>query len=123
MQWYLHVLRNYVNFSGRARRQEYWMFALISTIISIVLSFIGKLIGMPTLLSGLYALAILLPSIGVSVRRLHDIGKSGWWLLIAFVPFVGAIVLLIFACIEGQPGTNEYGPNPKETSMSAVATA
>ncbi|HEY8985897.1 MAG TPA: DUF805 domain-containing protein, partial [Streptomyces sp.] len=88
MQWYLDVLKKYAVFSGRARRQEYWMFALFNIVISIVLSIIGSVLDLG-ILSIIYSLAVLLPSLGVSVRRLHDTGKSGWWILIALIPLAG----------------------------------
>jgi len=119
MNWYLDVLKKYVVFSGRARRKEYWMFVLFNIIISIVLGFIDGMMGTGGhsgigLLAGIYTLAVLLPSIAVAVRRLHDTGRTGWWLLIAFVPLIGALVLLVFMVLDSQPGTNAYGPNPKE---------
>ena len=113
MHWYLDVLKNYTGFSGRARRTELWMFWLINLGIAIVLTVIESILGLPGVLSGLYNLAILLPSIAVGMRRLHDTDRSGWWLLIAFVPLLGAIVLLIFFCLEGTKGDNQYGPDPK----------
>jgi uncharacterized membrane protein YhaH (DUF805 family) len=112
MDWYLAVLKNYAGFSGRARRKEYWMFALISFVISLVLSIIGGLIG-ADFLSYIYTAAILVPTLAVGVRRLHDTGRSGWWLLIALVPLVGAIILIVFLASEGKPETNQYGVNPK----------
>ncbi|MEU1619473.1 DUF805 domain-containing protein [Streptomyces sp. NPDC008238] len=118
MHWYLDVLRKYAVFGGRARRTEYWMFALVNLVISIVLLFVGRAIGFDYLQS-VYALAVLLPTLGVSVRRLHDTGRSGWWLLIGLVPFLGAIVLLVFFCIEGGPSENEYGANPKFSGAPA----
>jgi len=113
MHWYLDVLKNYTGFSGRARRTELWMFWLISFGVVIALTIIESIIGLPGVLSGLYNLAVLLPSIAVGMRRLHDTDRSGWWLLIGLVPFIGAIVLLVFFCLEGTPGDNQYGPNPK----------
>ena len=112
MHWYLDVLKNYTGFSGRARRTELWMFWLINLGIAIVLTVIESILGLPGVLSGLYNLAILLPSIAVGMRRLHDTDRSGWWLLIAFVPLLGAIVLLIFFCLEGTKGPNRFGPDP-----------
>ncbi|OCC11665.1 DUF805 domain-containing protein [Streptomyces sp. PTY087I2] len=112
MNWYLAVLKNYAGFSGRARRKEYWMFTLISFGISLVLSIIGGAID-ASFLSYIYTLAILIPSLAVGVRRLHDTGRSGWWLLIALVPLVGAIILIVFLASEGKPETNEHGVNPK----------
>ncbi|NEB36802.1 DUF805 domain-containing protein [Streptomyces sp. SID14515] len=112
MDWYLSVLKNYAGFSGRARRKEYWMFTLISFVISLVLTIVGGLIG-ADFLSYIYAVAILVPSLAVLVRRLHDTGRSGWWFFIAFVPLVGFIILIVFLASEGKPETNQYGVNPK----------
>ena len=113
MNWYLDVLKKYAVFTGRARRKEYWMFVLFSVIVTIVLSLVEGIVGGPGVLSGLYALAVLIPSIAVGVRRLHDTGRSGWWILIGLVPLVGIIVLIVFFVADSQPGTNQYGPNPK----------
>ncbi|WP_066053930.1 DUF805 domain-containing protein [Robertmurraya korlensis] len=113
MQWYLKVLKNYVGFQGRARRKEYWMFFLFNFLITILLSIIESMLGLGGILSALYGLAVLLPSIAVSVRRLHDIGRSGWWMLLSLIPVIGLIVLLVFAVLDSQPGENKYGPNPK----------
>lgn len=123
MEWYLDVLKNkYAQFTGRARRLEYWYFALFNVIASIVLAVLDGLFGTfntatgAGLLSGLYALAVLVPSLAVAVRRLHDTDRTGWWLLIALVPVIGVIVLLVFMLIDSQPGANQYGPNPKEAT-------
>jgi uncharacterized membrane protein YhaH (DUF805 family) len=118
MHWYVDVLKKYAVFGGRARRTEYWMFTLFNVVISVVLLLIGRAIDF-NFLQSLYALAVLLPALGVAVRRLHDTGRSGWWLLIGLVPFVGAIVLLVFFCTEGQAVDNEYGANPKLTGAPA----
>ena len=99
------VLQNYSAFSGRARRSEYWYFFLFNVIISFVLGFIGGLAKMP-LISTIYTLAVLIPSIAVGVRRMHDVGKSGWFLLIP-------IYNLILACTDSVKGENEYGADPK----------
>src|ERR1700675_2863896 len=120
MNWYLGALKKYAEFAGRARRREYWFFVLFNLIISAVLSIIDMFVGTYSasagigVLAGIYTLAVLLPGIGVSIPRLHDTGRSGWWLLIVLVPLVGAIVLLVFMLLDSQPGTNAYGPNPKE---------
>lgn len=119
MNWYLGVLKNYVGFSGRARRKEYWMFALINLLIMFVLVMIDRLTGTMSstvgagLLSGVYSLAVLLPSIAVAVRRLHDTSRTGWWLLLVFVPIIGGLVLLVFMLLDSTPGENQYGPNPQ----------
>lgn len=114
MNWYLDVLKNkYATFSGRARRKEYWMFFLFNVLIAIGLGIIEALIGTGGLIGALYSLAVLIPGIAVTVRRLHDTSRTGWWVLIVFVPLVGALILLIFMVLDSQPGDNEYGPNPK----------
>ncbi|MEU8571229.1 DUF805 domain-containing protein [Streptomyces pathocidini] len=112
MNWYLAVLKKYVTFSGRARRKEYWMFALFSTVISIVLTAADSALDI-SLLSLVYSLAVLLPSLAVTVRRLHDTDRSGWWILIGIVPILGWIALLVFTVLEGDQGDNAHGPNPK----------
>ena len=114
MHWYLDVLRKYAVFSGRARRMEYWMFVLINLIIALVLGAIEGLLGIQAVLGGLYSLAVLLPSLAVAVRRLHDTTRSGWWILINLIPLIGWIIFIIFAVQDSQPGPNQYGPNPKE---------
>jgi uncharacterized membrane protein YhaH (DUF805 family) len=116
MNWYLEVMKKYTVFTGRARRQEYWMFVLINLLISIVIGAIEGIAGSRGVLGGIYSLAVLIPSLAVSVRRLHDINRSGWWLLISFVPLVGIIVLLVFAVQDSQEGENQYGPNPKKAA-------
>jgi uncharacterized membrane protein YhaH (DUF805 family) len=118
VSWYLEVLKKYATFGGRARRKEYWMFLLVNLVITIVLGMVESQLGLVGalgfgMLSLVYSVVLLLPSIAVGVRRLHDTGRSGWWLLIAFVPLVGAIALIVFAAQEGEQGHNEYGPNPK----------
>jgi uncharacterized membrane protein YhaH (DUF805 family) len=116
MEWYLKVLKNYVGFQGRARRKEYWMFCLFSLIISIVLAILESIAGMPSVLTGLYTLVTLLPSLAVSFRRLHDTGRSAWWILIGLIPLIGGIILLVFTCQDSQENDNQYGPNPKAFS-------
>ena len=118
MNWYLGVLKQYAVFSGRSRRTEYWMFVLFNIIISVGIYFIESLVGLASeagygVLSGLYTFAVLLPALGVSIRRLHDTDRSGWWLLISFIPLIGGIILLVFMVQDSQPGENQYGPNPK----------
>jgi uncharacterized membrane protein YhaH (DUF805 family) len=112
MNWYVDVLKKYAVFSGRARRQEYWMFFLFNVIISIVLAVVGRVIGFAAL-GAIYSLAVFLPGLGVAVRRLHDIGRSGWAILIALIPLVGTIILIVWLASEGKPEENQYGPNPK----------
>jgi uncharacterized membrane protein YhaH (DUF805 family) len=128
MQWYLKVLRQYADFNGRARRTEYWMFVLISTVIGIVLAVLDNVLGL-TFMQGstgvlglLYSLAVLVPSLAVGARRLHDTGRSGWLLLIMLIPLVGAIVLIVFLATAGNVGSNSYGPDPK-AALGTPATA
>ena len=119
MNWYLQVLQKYAVFSGRARRMEYWMFVLFNILISIGLGIIDGIMGLTVgvvgigLLGTIYALAMIIPSIAVGVRRLHDTDRTGWWCLIGFVPLIGAIVLLIFFVLDSTPGSNRFGANPK----------
>ena len=121
MNWYLKVLKQYADFNGRARRTEYWMFFLFNIIIAVVLGVIESVLGGPGILGGLYSLAVLLPAIGVTVRRLHDTGRTGWWILVGLIPVIGMIVLLVFMVLDSQPGSNEYGPNPKESGQPQAA--
>ncbi|MBA7614686.1 MAG: DUF805 domain-containing protein [Calditrichaeota bacterium] len=113
MNWYLEVLKKYAVFSGRSQRKEYWMFYLFNIIIAFGLGFIDGLVGGPGVLASIYGLAVLIPGIAVSVRRLHDTNRSGWLLLIALIPLIGVIVLLVFMVQDSQPDENQYGPNPK----------
>lgn len=119
MYWYLEVLKKYAVFDGRARRREYWVFALVNLVIFFLLGWIEGILGIaPTtqysVLATLFFLAVFLPSLAVSVRRLHDTGRSGWWVLIGLIPFIGWLVLFVFCVLDSQPGQNQYGPNPKE---------
>lgn len=113
---------DFANFSGRARRREYWLFTLAMAIVSVILEALSAvagltqsaiLIGLVTFISLVICIAFLIPSIAVTVRRLHDINKSGLWILIGLVPFVGALVLLVFTVLDGTVGENQYGPDPK----------
>jgi uncharacterized membrane protein YhaH (DUF805 family) len=124
MNWYLKVLNQYSDFNSRARRKEYWMFALLNLIISLAIVGIDNALGLSFNYTGnvsgsgvfnlLYNLLILIPSLAVAVRRLHDIGKSGWMLLIGLIPLVGAIWLLILLLKDSEAGENKYGANPKK---------
>lgn len=113
MNWYIEVLRKYAVFSGRASRQEYWMFVLINFLIAFGLGSIEGLVGLPMVLSLVYGLAVLIPGLAVLVRRLHDTGRSGWWVLILLVPLVGAVVILIFAVLPSESTDNSFGPIPQ----------
>jgi uncharacterized membrane protein YhaH (DUF805 family) len=127
LSWFIEALKKYAVFSGRSRRKEYWYFVLFVVLISIVLNIIDGLFGTyhrstgAGLLSTIFSLAILIPSISVSVRRLHDIDRTGWWVLISLVPLVGWIVLLVFHVQDSTPGPNRYGPNPKSTEYQSMA--
>jgi uncharacterized membrane protein YhaH (DUF805 family) len=115
MNWYLAVLKQYAVFNGRARRKEYWMFTLFNVLIAFVLGFVLGLAGgagSVRVIINVFQLAILIPSIAVGVRRMHDTDHSGWWLLLP-------IVNLVFACIEGTPGPNRFGPDPKLEAQPA----
>jgi uncharacterized membrane protein YhaH (DUF805 family) len=120
MNWYLMVLKKYVTFGGRARRKEYWMFSLFNIIFTIAAMTMDNLLGInfnPSKYGPIYCLygiAVFLPSLAVSVRRLHDAGKSGWYLFMALIPIAGAILILVKLCTDGITGQNKYGPNPKE---------
>ena len=113
MNYYLDVLKNhYTDFNGRARRKEYWMFTLGNLIVAVVIGVVAGLIKFPLLVS-LYGLAVVVPGLAVCVRRLHDIGKSGWWVFIGLVPVIGGIWLLVLMCLDGAPKENQWGANPK----------
>ncbi len=116
MEWYLKVLRQYADFDGRARRTEYWMFTLINLLISLSLSALQYLLDVSLfgIISSIYSIAVLIPTIAVAIRRLHDIGKSGWFLLLAVIPIIGAIWLLVLFVTDGNPHENEYGPDTKD---------
>ena len=122
MDWYLQAFKKYADFTGRARRKEYWMFILFNVIAALVALILDNILGIafggvgygPLYL--IYIMAIIIPSISIAVRRLHDIGKSGWMFLVSFIPLIGGIWLIILLCKDSQPGENEYGPNPKEVT-------
>ena len=123
MNWYLKVLKQYADFSGRARRKEYWMFVLFNMIFAIVAAILDNVLGIAMEgtgygpLYGIYALAVLIPGLAVAVRRLHDVGKSGWMILISLIPLIGAIWLLVLMVTDSNPGENQYGQNPKEVTV------
>jgi uncharacterized membrane protein YhaH (DUF805 family) len=112
--------QKYVDFSGRARRSEFWYFVLFYVIVGFVAGIIDSILGTrgsatmggTGLVGGIVSLALLLPGLGVGVRRLHDTGRSGWWILLGLIPLVGAIILIVFYAQDSQPD-NQYGPNPK----------
>ncbi|MDQ1047649.1 DUF805 domain-containing protein [Streptomyces sp. V4I2] len=116
MSWFIEALKKYAVFNGRARRKEYWMYTLFVTIFYIVFAIIAAVTKQP-LIAVVFYLAILLPSLAVTVRRLHDTGRSGAWIFIGLVPLVGAIVMLVFLCGDGESGANKFGANPKEAPV------
>lgn len=139
MEWMILPLKRYFDFSGRSRRKEYWMFFLLTIIVGIVAGIIDSMLGFGTASSvttdsgvsasfssrgpvaAITSLALLIPSIAVAIRRLHDTDRSGWWLLLVLIPIIGWIVLLVFYCTDGTRGTNRFGPDPKDPGGSANA--
>ncbi len=127
MNWYLKVLKQYADFKGRARRKEYWFFVLFNVIFAITAIIIDNVLGLAMQDVGygpfylIFALAMIIPGLAVTVRRLHDIGKSGWYFLLAFIPLVGGIILFVFSLMPGDPYENEYGPDPKEGEGSLLS--
>jgi uncharacterized membrane protein YhaH (DUF805 family) len=119
MQWYLDVLKKYAVFSGRARRKEFWMFVLFNFIAAVLAGILDNILHTTYsnqstgIISTLYSLAVLLPGLGVAIRRMHDIGKSGWWILVSLIPVAGIIWYIVLAATEGQHGDNQYGADPK----------
>ena len=125
MSWYLEVIKKYAVFDGRARRKEYWGFGLVNAIILATLTLIERATDMApeinlNALASIFNLAILIPTIAVSVRRLHDTNHSGWWLLVSFVPFIGVIVLFVLMVRDSDPGINQYGVNPKPAAEAGA---
>ncbi|MBI2630861.1 DUF805 domain-containing protein [Candidatus Nomurabacteria bacterium] len=121
------VFKKYAEFNGRARRREFWMFLLFSFIISIALSIIDSILGTEVgrgngILSSLYSLAIIVPSIAVTVRRLHDTNRSGWWWFLWLIPIVGWIILIVWLATDSMAGDNQYGPNSKGTPMAPTSS-
>ena len=123
MNWYIKVINQYADFSSRARRKEFWMFALFNLIFGLLAMLVDNFLGTTIDIAGQslpygfvyfsYGLFALIPNLALSVRRLHDVGKSGWFLLIAFIPIIGGIWLLVLDCTDGESGDNKWGPNPK----------
>lgn len=120
MDWMLLAWKKYADFSGRSRRKEYWMFILGIIIIAIILSIVEGILGMSGMVGGVYGpattlffLAAIVPSIAAQVRRFHDQDKSGWFVLLGLIPFLGGLIILVFMCLEGTAGPNQYGPDPK----------
>ena len=113
-------LKRYADFSGRSQRKEYWMFVLGVLIVALVLGFVQGLLGMggdggfaSGILTLIFAVVIFIPALAVQVRRFHDQDKSGWFVLLSLIPFVGGIIVFVFMCLDGTPGPNRFGPDPK----------
>lgn len=117
--YFTRALKKYAEFNGRDTRPQFWYFVLLNFLISSGISIIGNTVSVEvgSSLSGLYSLAVLLPGLAISVRRLHDIGKSGWNMLWSFLPLLGWIYLIYLHVLEGEPGSNEYGPDPRESQF------
>lgn len=123
MNWYLKVLKQYTDFSGRARRKEYWMYTLFNLIFLFCAAIIDTLLGTSFDMNGvsvgygyvymLYSLFVFIPGLAVAVRRLHDVGKSGWFMFIVLIPLVGVIWLFVLTLTDSDAGSNKWGPNPK----------
>ena len=119
MEYYIKALKQYVDFKGRARRKEYWMFFLFNMIFAIIAMVLDNVLGLANpmvgygAIYGIYALATFLPGLALGVRRLHDVGKSGWMMFIALIPLIGAIWLIVLICTNGESGDNKYGADPK----------
>lgn len=125
MDEYLGVLKKYFEFSGRAGRREYWVYTLINILILAGIGLLASLVGgasgnLIKQVQNLYSLVVFIPSLAVAIRRLHDTNRSGWWLLLSFVPLVGPIVLIVLMLLSSQPEDNKYGPNPHGTTSSPV---
>ena len=121
MEWATLPLKRYTQFTGRSRRKEYWSFFLLMLAAYIVAGLVDNILGMGGLIGGVYgpltlltALFFIIPSFAVGIRRLHDTNRSGWWVLIGFIPLIGGLILLYFFILEGTRGPNQYGPDPKE---------
>jgi uncharacterized membrane protein YhaH (DUF805 family) len=119
MDWYFKAFRNFANFGDRARRTEYWMFTLVNVVVAFLLGIVDGIAGFGHgagigLLGGIYSLVVFIPSLAVTVRRLHDTNRSGWWVLVGIIPILGWLALLYFLVSEGQRGGNEYGLDPKD---------
>jgi uncharacterized membrane protein YhaH (DUF805 family) len=127
MEWMIMPLKRYADFSGRSRRKEYWMFVLLQMLLLIPLMLIGFAMGGASedpadpfgsvavlIVLAVYFLVFFIPGLAVQVRRFHDQDKSGWFILLGFIPYVGSLILLVFMCLEGTRGTNRFGPDPKD---------
>lgn len=127
MEWMTLPLKRYADFSGRSRRKEYWMYTLLIVIVAVVVGIVEGITGLSGMVFGVYGpltvvllLATFLPSVAVGVRRLHDTDKSGWFMLLGLIPFVGGLILLVLFCLDGTRGPNRFGEDPKAENVGAV---
>ena len=127
MDWMILPIKRYADFSGRSQRKEYWMFTLGVIIAEVVIMTVEAILGINRMVGGLYGpiltlflVALIIPSLAVSIRRLHDLDKSGWFLLLALIPLIGSIILLVFFCTNGTSGPNRFGPDPKQGDLGDV---
>ena len=127
LDWMMMPLKRYTDFAGRSRRKEYWFFLLGVFIVAILLSIIEGILGLSGMVGGVYGplttlflLGIIIPSIAVQIRRFHDQDKSGWFVLLSFIPFLGGLIVLVFMFLEGTKGPNRFGPDPKDPAGSEV---
>ncbi len=127
LEWMLLPLKRYTDFAGRSRRKEYWFFLLFVLIVAIALSIVEGVLGLSGMVGGVYGpltliflLGILVPSIAVQIRRFHDQDKSGWFVLLSLIPFVGGLIVLVFMFLEGTKGPNRFGPDPKNPAGAEV---
>ena len=127
MSWFVGAVKKYAVFAGRARRKEFWFFCLFYLIFALAATIVDAVLGTEYsvdetasigLFSSVYAIAMIVPSFAVLARRLHDTGRSGWWILIGLIPIIGTIVLFVFAVLDSQEGENRFGPNPKEAAAA-----
>jgi uncharacterized membrane protein YhaH (DUF805 family) len=127
MEYMIMPLKRYAEFSGRSRRKEYWMFVLFQILVLVPVAIVAALLGSPSedpadplgstavlILAGVYILLFFIPGLAVQIRRFHDQDKSGWFILLGFIPYVGSLILLVFMCLEGTRGPNRFGPDPKD---------
>jgi len=133
MEWMIMPLKRFAEFSGRSRRKEYWMFVLLQMLILIPVAILAILMGGPVedpanplgstailIVLGAYLLVFFIPGLAVQVRRFHDQDKSGWFILLGFIPYVGSLILLVFMCLEGTRGPNRFGQDPKDPYVEDV---
>jgi len=124
VEYFKLAISKYAQFTGRSRRSEFWYFTLVNMLITYGLQGVGFAteIGIFGILAGIVSLALFIPGLAVAVRRMHDTGRSGWWVLIAIIPVVGWILYIIWAASDSQPGANEYGPNPKTGEAADITS-